>query len=287
MKSSALSPSDALPPPRNRALGESWAVVQRVVALTLSAVVGAATAVPAQVSLTPRIDSMYSWHAAPALRARAADGSATRRDLLRLAEMELALGRPARAQAILEQRFPSGVPDADRLILLGTALRETGDHERAADAFHQAASILRGRDKGILLARAGDAAQRAGRRADAREHYANAATELPAIAGWLAIREAAVSDDPVRAIHLLRQAPRGAARLAAAVRADASLSAGDSVGALVALTQADLGLRALEIAAALGDTAAARAHSFALLRSSDTTELQAALTWIAAEFPPA
>lgn len=261
-------------------------VLRRAATLTVWAVVGIATAAPAQVSLVPRVDSAFSWHAAPALRARVADGSATRRDLLRLAQMELALGRPARARAVLEQYFPNGTPDADRLILLGTAARQTGDLGSAADHLAEAASILHGQDRGILLARAADAANRAGNRADAKAYYASAATELSAIAGWLAIREAAVTDDPVHALDLLRHAPIGAERFAAAARADVLLAAGDSAGAQLALVEADQRLRALEIATALGDTATSRALSYALLRSSDTTELRTAVARITAEFPP-
>jgi len=242
--------------------------------------VGLVPSVAAQVPLVPRVDAVSSWHAAPALRARAADGTATRLDLLRLAEMELALGRATRAIAILEGRFPPDAPDADRLILLGMAAHETGDFANATDHFAQAASILQGRDRGILLSRAGDAAQRAGNRSEARVHYAKAAHELPAIAGWLAIREAAVSDAPLRSMELLRHAPPEAERFAAAVRADVFLAVGDSGDAIPALVRSGQLARAVEVAAALGNTAVAREHTYALVRSTDTTELRLALARI-------
>ncbi len=255
-------------------------------ALAFAALVGINPGATAQVPLAPRVDSVSSWHAAPALRARVANGTATRLDLLRLAEMELALGRPTRAMAILEGRFPPDALDADRLILLGAVTREIGDYASAADHFAQAASILQGRDRGILLGRAGDAAQRSGNLSDARDHYANAAHELPAIAGWLAIREAAVADDPIRILDLLRRSPPEAERFAAAVRADVLLAAGDSGAAVPALVRSGQLARAVEVAAALGNTAIAREHTYTLLRSTDTTELRVALARIDAGLPP-
>jgi soluble lytic murein transglycosylase len=205
-----------------------------------------------------------------------------RDDSVELAAQELALGRPERARTLLTAVVvPDGPADERATVLLGVAEYQSGNFAGAGEIFAQSAQQARGERRGVLLARAGDALERAGRRDDTvAAYYREAGVRLPLIAGWLAVREASLTDDVARALTLLRRAPPEAERFASRTRAAVFLAAGDSARALVALGRAEEWTHATVLAAALSDTVRGREFAFRAMESGDTVGIRIGLEFV-------
>lgn len=180
------------------------------------------------------------------------------RDLTAQAQAELELGRPERALEALAA-VSEGVPSPRHLELSAQAAYGVGDYAGAAELFSRAAAYHTGWGRGVLVARAGDAFERTGVHDSAASRYREAARSLAPIAGWLAIREARVTAEPVRAFALLRRAPPEAHQAAMRVRAPLLLAAGDTSRAVGAFREAGAYAAAARLAVARGDGASARA----------------------------
>ncbi len=225
-------------------------------------------------------DPVMSWHATAELRRAVARGTASAEDSVRLAAAELALGRPGRARVLLGA---DGSPDPSgaALTLLATAESEIGNSQRAAELFLRATAEARGEEAGVLVARAAAALEESGSTGDSiASLYRNAALRLPAVAGWLAIRQARHTDEPARALALLRRAPPMASRLASRARATVLLESGDSVRALGAFGQAEEWGRGTQLAAALKDTDRGRGYAFRALEFGDSADMRGALEYV-------
>jgi soluble lytic murein transglycosylase len=214
-------------------------------------------------------------------------GTATRRDSLDLAIAELVLGRTERGHAIAAALAESKQP-ADSLVLsvLGEAEFGLGHFERAGRLFAEVAKMVDGRERGVFSARAGVALDRADRPSEAAQYFRRAAVLLPEASGWLAVREAAGTDEAIRALSLLRRAPPEAVSLAADIRGAVHLAAGDTIRALAAYATASNWIVAAELAFSVGDTASGRLHVFRALLSDDTTSARAALNLVRDALPP-
>ena len=208
-------------------------------------------------------------------------------DILAVVRAELVLGRADRANAIMDEF--AHVLDSTDLTTLGlhaeTGLA-AGDLEEAAQLFARAASMSEGSRRGAFHAQAGDAYERAGYPRLAAMHYTNAAKQLPAIGGWLAVREARVTDDPARAFKLLQRASPPARRAAALARAEVYLSAGDSARAVDAYARVNDHRAAAAIAVATGDSVRAQSELYTTLQSGDADNVVWAVAKIEEMFPP-
>jgi soluble lytic murein transglycosylase len=205
---------------------------------------------------------------------------------LALAWAELELGRAVRAvQIIRHTEFADSLkPRAD--VVVGTASFVTGEYATAGTALTRAAAAARGVEQGVLRARAAEAFRLAGRDSVAAALFERARGSLPWIDGWLAIRQASVTEDPTLALQLLRRAPPEAARAAASARAAVLLRAADSARALTALMQALEWEQALAVAEGLGDTVAGRRAAYEALRGADSAAVRAGVLAVRARFPP-
>jgi soluble lytic murein transglycosylase len=262
--------------------------VRRLVLLCVAATVGitAPGLLSAQLPLASKADTLGWWRTAEALRAVANRGTASTADIFRLAEAELALGRAEEARRLLRQRSPADSLGAVGFALLGTAEFGAGYFSAAGEAFTAALEGYQGRQRGLLAARAAESYRLAGADSLAATLYGEAGRNLPAVAGWLAVREAMVTPDPARALALLRRAPPEAAVQAARIRAGILLSTGDSAGALLVLSgTADWDL-VLPIALALDDSASARQAAYEILAAPDTAGLRRAVTTVRDRFAP-
>lgn len=258
--------------------------------LLLGVVAAACLAIPgslaAQLPLASKADTLGWWRTAQALRDVASRGSASTADILRLAEAELALGRAEEARRLLRKRSPADSLGAFGFAVLGTAEFAAGDYSAAGAAFAEAMEGHRGVDRGVLAARAAESYRLAGADSLAAGLYTEAGRYLPAVAGWLAVREAMVTPEPARALSLLRRAPPEAAIQAARIRAGVLLSTGDSAGAVLVLSQtADWDL-VLPIAQALDDSVAARRAAYEICGAADTVGLRRATAAVRDRFAP-
>ncbi len=226
------------------------------------------------------------WHESERLRAALRSGDPAPSQVLAAVRAELALGRPARARAILLEHGGASASGPATFPLLAEAAYQSGDYQAAGALFARAAAHAMGVERGAFAARAGDSYERAGMRDSARVQYRTAARELRPIAGWLALREAGVTDDAVQAFGLLRQAPPEAERYAAAIRADLFLAAGDTARAIESLVTAEAAPEAAWLAVAMGDTARGRQLAYGALGSGDTSVVRAALELIGAGLEP-
>ena len=262
--------------------------MRHCLALALGVAVALALPAPlrAQIPLASNADTLAWWHVAAELRPVVERGAASSDDLLRLAEAELALGRADRAHSLLRRVRRSGELDAAGVALLATAAYESGDYPAAAAAYGEAMPGFSGVERGLLAARAGESARRSGQDSLAASLFQEARRDLPAIAGWLAVRQATVTADPARALALLRRAPPDAAREAARIRARVFLASADTVGALLSLRQIEAWGGVLPLALALSDTARAREAAYRILESSDSTALTQAVEVARGLFPP-
>jgi soluble lytic murein transglycosylase len=262
--------------------------VKRIISL-LSLVTGASLmlAGPSSAQGVRGIDrSAATWREAVRLRAGLAADSARPEDLLRLAELELALGQPERVHRILTGSAETGEELAGRSTpLLAAAEYELGRFGRAATMFAQAAAGLAGRKAAVMAARAGDAYEKAGQPDSAASYYRLAAESLQEIAGWLALREVRTSPDGSRAVALLARAPREARALAFSVRGEALLAQGDTVGAADALAAAGVLPRAAALAVAVNDTVLARALAYRSMDVADTAVVREGLGFVLEHAP--
>jgi soluble lytic murein transglycosylase len=231
-------------------------------------------------------DPVVSWHVTAELRRAVARGTASAEDSVRLAAQELALGRPERARALLNADTARGAGDHVGLTLLASAEFAAGNFERAGELFLRATALARGEERGVFTARAAAAFARAEWGGDTiAALYREAARRLPPVAGWLAVREAQHTTDPVRALALLRRAPPMASRLASRTRATVLLASGDSLRALNAFGQAEDWGSGTRLATALGDTLQGRHYAVRALEFGDTVDMRAGLAYVRALHP--
>ncbi len=208
-------------------------------------------------------------------------------DILAVVRAELVLGRADRAEAIMEEfAHTLDSTDVTTIGLLAETRLAGGDLEMAARSFARAASLSEGDRQGAFHAQAGDAYQRAGFARLAAMHYSHAAKKLRTIAGWLAIREAGVTEAPSEAFKLLRRASPPARRMAALARAEVYLSAGDSVRAVDTYARVNEHGRAAEIALATGDSARAQEELYKALESGGSDNVAWAAATIEERFAP-
>ncbi len=233
----------------------------------------------------PGTVSPGAWHTARTLRPVAAEGSATLVEILALARAELALGRSAEARRLVAA-YAADTLRPPFLQLLAAAAHESGDYETAGTLFLQAAAQAAGVRRGVLYARAGDAFERAGDRYAALAPYEVAATELPQISSWLAIRWARVTADASRALAVLRRAPLGAERFVEQARAEILLAAGDSAAAVAALTRPELAPWAARLALGVGDSASARELVYRALAARDRAVVREGIALAAGGMAP-
>src|SRR5207253_7351931 len=140
----------------------------------------------------------------------------------------------------------------------------------------------------LRAVREGVAWEAAGARDAAAAAYGAArAAGLRAIDAWVRLRQARVTRDTAVAFRLLADLPAPAAREAASARAQALLSAGDSVAALEALAQAGRSLDLARLALAHGDSSRARDALYGLMaRAPETDDAAAAVGVALAALPP-
>ncbi len=238
----------------------------------------AAVVVPAGAWLWPAPDDPPAvWHEAERLRGVLAADAPSRADVLAAVRAELALGRAERARSILLEHGGASASHPETFPLLAEAAYQSVEYEIAGALYTRSAAHAAGVDRGAFLARAGDAYERAGMRDSARVQYREAARELRPVAGWLALREARVTDDPVQAFGLLRDAPPEAEVFAAEIRAGLFLAAGDTARTIESFVTAQSEAEAARLAVAMGDTAGGRRLALDALRSRDTSVVWAAL----------
>jgi tetratricopeptide (TPR) repeat protein len=219
------------------------------------------------------------WHAAETLLDAAARNP--RQDasfIVRSAEAELEARRFDRARSLLiGQPWLEDYGAGEALRVLGEAEWRLGEPGRAAQRFVAARGRARGPEVDLLAVRAALAFEAAGLPDSAARYYAAARSGgLRSIEPWLRLREARVSRDTSAARRLLVDLPAAAARGAAAARAGALLTAGDSGDARAAFRDAGLTLPALRLALALGDTAAAARELYALFARAPQSDDAAA-----------
>jgi soluble lytic murein transglycosylase len=188
----------------------------------------------------------------------------------------LLLGDQEGAAALLA-RYGSSLDGPLRLELAGEIAAARGQWLPAAHAFAAAATMRTARLRGMLLARAGAAFEEAGQADTAMAAYRSARVLLPEIAGWLALREALLIEDPAVAESLFALTPAPAWPLALQARARLRLVGGDPEAAESLLDAAGLSGEAAELALARGDTGAATRHAVAAMEVRDTADVERAL----------
>ena len=221
------------------------------------------------------------WHSALGAATSLGDGTPRTEDVLRVAEAEILLGHPDRARLLLARHNLT-----DRR-LEALAAFAAADFARAGTLFTAAAEAVDSVPRGVFAARAGDAFERAGLGAAAASSYGQARVLLPAISGWLALREARVLTDTGVAFSLLEQAPTAGRFLIPAVRGELLAGAGDTARAVAVLAGAGFDGRAARLALAGGDSMGARRLAYRALRAGDTTVAAVGVDLAQHVFPPA
>ncbi len=226
------------------------------------------------------------WHSARLLRAELSDSSSGA-DRLRAAALELSLARPERARAILESS--DGLAEAypaEFRELMADLEYELGAFDRAGALFRESATEGSEPDRGIAAARAGDAFELAGRPEVAAEQYRLAASLIPALAPWLAFREARVTSDTAVVSKLLERLPPELQEQALTLWADKLLAAGDTAPAVSAYVGAGRHGTAARLSLALGDTVEARRLAYRAIAVGDSASASAGLHVVDAAAPP-
>jgi soluble lytic murein transglycosylase-like protein len=237
------------------------------------------------VGLRRRADA---WHTVSAWSERPATAVPSAASVLEAAQAELAMGRADRALAILnENPLPDSALDGAGSRVYAVALYRQVEYESAAALFERTGRTASGLRRGVLLTQAAEAYALAGREADAKRLYSQAAPQLPSIAGWLALREAQVTPNPVEALGLLRSVPADGWLLAGAVRADILEAAGDTVAAIFALAKVERYVRAAEFSLLVGDSTRARDLTYRAVSSGDSSQAVPAAALALERFPPA
>ncbi|UCG86301.1 MAG: transglycosylase SLT domain-containing protein [Gemmatimonadota bacterium] len=226
------------------------------------------------------------WHEARRLRNALEADPAQPAAILRLAALELSIGRPEKAGDLLSRDWGQSWPQEIVSPLRGEAEYQMGRFEVAADLFARAAVELEGRRRGIMLVRSAEAYERAGAHENAAARYRVAASEVPELADWLGVREARLTVNTGRALDLLARAPAAASEVGHRARAAVLLSAGDSAAAVDALVDAGLESAAATLALTLSDSATSRVLTYQSLASQDTAALQVGLALATTAFPP-
>jgi soluble lytic murein transglycosylase len=186
------------------------------------------------------------------------------------ARAELALGRPDRALALLsEHPVPDTTSGGAAGRVFAVALYQQGEFANAAVLFERLADYSAGRERGVLLAQAGEAFEQAGRLPEAAELYLRATGELPEIRGWLSLRRAGAVRDTGSAFRILRDVPSHGRRLADGVRADVLLRVGDSARAVPWLARAGRVGEAAKYAFSSGDPESARRYAYEALEINE------------------
>lgn len=246
------------------------------------ALAGQASGPPLPAPEVARAESLETagrpWHAAESFLTAPETPGTSAQVLIANARAELAARRYARVVALLANRpwladSGGGVGYA----VLGEALERLGKADSAARDYLRARAEASGSGAALLTARAATAFDRAGMRDSARWYYAAARRAgLPAIDGWLRLREAGVTPDSNAADSLLAGLSGAAARRAPLYRARARLASGDSSGAVSLLAAAGAGLEAARLALARGDSAGARGLLYHLFAAAPQTDDAAA-----------
>ncbi len=227
------------------------------------------------------------WHSAQRLQAELETDSAQPAAALRLAVLELSIGRPERARALLTADSGSTIWPVDIVLpLLASAEYQLERYDTAARLFERGADLVRGTRRGVLLVRAGDARERAGESDVAADLYRAAAAELPGIGGWLALREARLTKDTTHALALLRETPEAATKLRLHAQANILLAVGDTSGAVEALASLDSTAEAAFLALLAGDSLRARGLAYEAIARRDTSVVRAGLRIVVTSFEP-
>ncbi|PYP12625.1 MAG: hypothetical protein DMD56_03415 [Gemmatimonadetes bacterium] len=230
------------------------------------------------------------WHAAETLLAAAArEPRLNATFVVEGAKAELYARRYDRARSLLVgQPWLEDYADGAALAVLAEAEGRLGLATQAAAHYAAARARVRGSRAALLAVREGLAWEAAGARDSAAAAYGAArAAGLPAIDAWVRLRQARVTRDTAVAFRLLADLPAPAAREAASARAQALLSAGDSVAALEALAQAGRSLDLARLALAHGDSSRARDALYGLMaRAPETDDAAAAVGVALAALPP-
>lgn len=197
----------------------------------------------------------------------------------------LTVGNTERAASVLA-RHGDRLPAPDRLYLAGAIATADGRWHVAAQAFGAAALLRPEGNRGMLDARAAVAFERADLPDSARAAYQRARTHLPALAGWLVVREARVTLDAAAAESLLAGASPEAWSLSLEVRARHRLLAGNPAAAETLLEAAGLSGQAAALAIARADTLAALRFAAIALGLTDTAEVRRAIAILQEQVPP-
>jgi soluble lytic murein transglycosylase len=229
-----------------------------------------------------------SWHLVGGLSATRADPAASATDsLLELVRAELVLGRGWRAHELMDVLGDLEAQRVDVLELRAAAYSQAGAAAEAGRLLAAAAARAERARQGVLWARAGVAYEAASELELARNAYRQAAALLSTVRGWIALRQARMEDNPVRAFEQLKSAPPAARPLVARVRADLYLRYADTTQAIMALESAGRPIDAAAIAQSQGDTPRARALLYRALRDADTGISRSAARIVMEGFPPA
>ena len=227
------------------------------------------------------------WREALAVRTRLSQDAENTALAFRAAALELAIGMPERALAVLTVNAGAdSLWDETGFRLRGEAEYALGRYESAAMSFLQALEFLEKPDGGILAARAGAAFEQAGMYEDAAGMYSQATLDLPKLEGWLAVREASVSSDTAHAFQLLSSADPMAGPLARRARGELYVRVGDTTGAMGVFENGGYPARAATLALASGDSIAARRLAYLAIEVEDTTIARQGSDIIAEHFPP-
>jgi soluble lytic murein transglycosylase len=222
------------------------------------------------------------WHRVTEWADSLADSASVREVI----EAAVELGKADRAADLLA-RHGDVLDPALRLELAGRVAASTGDWLAAAHAFHASALLGDVATSGLRFARSGDAFARADQPDSALEAYERARRQLPDIDGWLAVREAALTNDTAQADSLLALAPPAAWRRVLRIRARGQVLLGNLPAAESLLEAAELGGEAAELAIARGDTVTARRYAAQAAAGSDTADIRRAIALLGEESPPA
>ena len=221
------------------------------------------------------------WHTTTARIDSLSDGAS----VAGLITAALTVGNAERATTVLG-RYGDRLAPSDRLYLAGAIASADERWHVAAQAFGAAALLRPEGNRGLLDARAAVAFERADLPDSARAAYRRARTHLPALAGWLVVREARVTLDAAAAESLLTGAAPEAWALALQVRAHHRLLAGNPAAAETLLEAAGLSGQAAELAIARADTAAALRFAAIALGVTDTAEVRRAVAILQEQVPP-
>lgn len=236
----------------------------------------------------PLLRPIGDWHAAVSLQEMIGEGEIGPAEVLRAAQSELALGRPGRALSILSD-YP--VPDSAfagaPLRVFATALYDKGRYGLAAQVFVRATRFASGTRRGVLTARAADAFERDGMHALAASRYRAAAQDLPALAGWLALREARVTRDTAAAFALLEAVPQAGRELALQTRAQLLMASGDTAGTVQVLGDMGRFLEGAQLALSFGSVFHGRWLAYEALAAADERDrVRETVDFVLEAFPP-